>query len=62
MSRNEISNDEAGREKTSHDLFRVYELVYLFKHDSYIGILLAGLYSLDVHLPASSDTLGIAFP
>jgi hypothetical protein len=26
--KNEIRNDEAGRDYTSHDLFRVYELVY----------------------------------
>ena len=27
MSKNEISDDEAGRDQTSHNLFRVYELV-----------------------------------
>ena len=27
LNKNEISDDEAGRDYTSHDLFRVYELV-----------------------------------
>ena len=27
-NKNEISDDEAGRDYTSHDLFRVYELVF----------------------------------
>ena len=34
-NKNEISDDEAGRDYTSHDLFRVYELVF---YNSNIGL------------------------
>ena len=33
LNKNEISDDEAGRDYTSHDLFRVYELVKREKMD-----------------------------